>query len=357
MPFSPRPLRVCLIAADPAVHTDMAGRLRRLGCEVMAAPAGTGAAVDRGPAAQVVLMHGTAAQAKRKPAAAALPPGLAEVPVVVFSDAPSVSPPVCALHPSDTFFLAAPFTDRELCTTLALAHHHHQTEQRLHTALSQVQATSLRVLQAQEQERRRVAIELHDELGQSLTALKINLQMGLRTSGEAAQELTQDSLGIVEETLQQVRNLATALRPSVLDDLGLAPALRWLAEQVAGRSGFSASVFFERGQPRLHTDIETACFRIAQEALTNISRHAQARSVAIRLTRQGQRLRLVVQDDGQGFDVAAVHARASAGASLGVLGMQERATLIGGQLHIESEPGRGCVLTLSAPWRSAPAVP
>jgi signal transduction histidine kinase len=152
--------------------------------------------------------------------------------------------------------------------------------------------------------------------------------------------------------LQQVRHLATGLRPSMLDDLGLAPALKWVAEQSASRSGFEVSFHHERTQVRLAPEIETACFRIVQEALTNISRHAQAKHVDISLRRDGNDLLLNVQDDGLGFDLATMQARAMAGGSLGVLGMQERATLLGGELNIASAPGKGCAVQLRSPWRT-----
>jgi signal transduction histidine kinase len=208
------------------------------------------------------------------------------------------------------------------------------------------------VLEVQEQERRRVAIELHDELGQALTAIKINLQLGERFKDRAPPELYTENLRIVEEALKQVRHLATGLRPSVLDDLGLAPALKWMAEQSASRSGFKVSFYHDRTRVRLAPDIEIACFRIVQEALTNISRHAQAQQVDISLRRDGTDLLLCVQDDGVGFNLASMQERAIAGGSLGVLGMQERATLLGGQLNVASALGHGCTVQLRAPWRN-----
>lgn len=249
-------------------------------------------------------------------------------------------------------YILKPFSERELGTVLAMALYKHQAEARLRTSTRQLKALSQRVLEVQEQERRRVAIELHDELGQSLTAIKINLQLGERFKDRAPPELYAENLRIVEEALKQVRHLATGLRPSMLDDLGLAPALKWMAEQSASRSGLEVSFHHERTQVRLAPEIETACFRIVQEALTNISRHAQAKRVAISLRRDGTDLLLCVQDDGLGFDLAAMQERATAGGSLGVLGMQERATLLGGQLNVVSALGQGCTVQLRAPWRN-----
>lgn len=249
-------------------------------------------------------------------------------------------------------YILKPFSERELSTVLAMALYKHQAEARLLATTRQLKALSRRVLEAQEQERRRVALELHDELGQLLTAIKINLQLGERFKDKAPPELHSENLRIVEEALQQVRRLATGLRPSMLDDLGLAPALKWVAEQSASRAGFEVSFHHERTQVRLSPEIETACFRIVQEALTNISRHAQATRVDITLRRDGTDRLLTVTDDGQGFDLTAMQARAVAGGSLGVLGMQERATLLGGQLDIDSAPGQGCAVQLRAPWRN-----
>lgn len=249
-------------------------------------------------------------------------------------------------------YILKPFSERELCTVLAMALYKHQAETRLLATTRQLKALSQRVLEVQEQERRRVALELHDELGQLLTAIKINLQLGEQYKDKAPPALHAQSLRMVEEALQQVRHLATGLRPSMLDDLGLAPALKWVAEQSASRSGFKVSFHNERTRVRLASEIETACFRIVQEALTNISRHAQATLVDINLRREGTGLLLTVQDNGQGFDLAAMQARAMAGGSLGVLGMQERATLVGGRLDITATPELGCTVTLRAPWRT-----
>lgn len=248
-------------------------------------------------------------------------------------------------------YILKPFSERELRTVLAMALYKHEAEARLQNTTRQLKALSRRVLEAQEQERRRVAIELHDELGQSLTAIKINLQLSERFKDKSPTDLNLESIRIVEDALHQVRRLATGLRPSMLDDLGLAPALRWMADQTAQRVGLKVDFVHEQVQSRLAPEIETACFRIVQEALTNITRHAQASRVEIRLSREGDDMLLTVQDNGQGFDLPSMRQRALAGSSLGVLGMQERATLIGGALEIDSAPGRGSSVQLRCPWR------
>lgn len=248
-------------------------------------------------------------------------------------------------------YILKPFSERELRTVLAMALYKHKAEARLRDSTHQLRALSRRVLEVQEAERRRLAIELHDELGQSLTAIKINLQAQERFKNQSPAELAAENIRIVDDILQKVRGLALALRPSMLDDLGLAAALHWMAGQTAARSNFQVRFHAVRLEDRLAPELETACFRIAQEALTNIARHAQARSVDLALGRDGDNLILNVRDDGAGFDVPGMRARASAGNSVGVLGMQERAALVGGQLDIESAPGQGCTVRLCCPLR------
>lgn len=213
----------------------------------------------------------------------------------------------------------------------------------------QLRVLSARVLAAQETERRRVAHELHDELGQALTAIKINLQAKNRRSPENIDDLKDENIRIVEQTLQQVRGLALALRPSMLDDLGLLSALRWLTEQTATRHGIDVQLRALAGPERLPPDLETAVFRIVQEALTNIVRHADASHVEVVLQDDDERLVVRVSDDGKGFDVAAMQQRATQGGSMGVLGMAERATLVGATLTIDSTPGKGSSVTLQRP--------
>ncbi len=250
-------------------------------------------------------------------------------------------------------YILKPFSERELHTVIEMALYKHQAEAKLRASANQLRALSQRVLEVQELERRRIALELHDEVGQSLAAIKISLQSHQQLKDQSVESLIADNLVILESAWQQVRRLALALRPSMLDDLGLVPALRWMAAQAAARSHFD--VQFQTRSPqatqRLSPDLEIACFRIAQEALTNVTRHAQAQHVDIALWQDDAMLNMTVQDDGCGFDANAMRARALAGESLGVLGMQERAMLLGGTLHIESVPGQGCTVRLRCPWR------
>ena len=226
-----------------------------------------------------------------------------------------------------------------------------EAEAALRASRLQLRLLSARVLAAQETERRRVAHELHDELGQSLTAIKINLQSQSLIDGAAPDaEPYAENIRIVEQALQHVRQLALALRPSMLDDLGLVSALRWLTDQVSQRRNLKVQLKVSDTVGRLPPDTETAVFRIVQEALTNIERHAKADTVQVSADIEANNEFVVrIVDNGSGFDVGTIQALASTGASMGVLGMNERATLIGGTLRITSTPGVGTTVTLRCP--------
>ena len=355
----PAPKRIVIVEDELIVARDIAQQLLELGYEPVAS-ANTGAqaialALQHKP--NLVLMDIQLAGAMDGIEAARQIRAQLDVPVV-FLTAFSADDVLARAKLAEPFgYILKPFSERELSTVLAMALYKHQADAKLRSTTRQLQALSQRVLEVQEQERRRVALELHDELGQALTAIKINLQLGEKFKDQAPPDLYADNLRIVENALQQVRTLAMALRPSMLDDLGLAPALKWMAEQSASRSGFAVHVHQERTLGRLAPDIETACFRIAQEALTNISRYAKASQVDIELRRDGADLLLQVSDDGVGFDPAAMCERASNGSSVGVLGMQERAALLGGQLSLTSAPGKGTTVLLRCPWRAQPPRP
>lgn len=223
-----------------------------------------------------------------------------------------------------------------------------------------LQTLSSRLLEAQEMERRHIAHELHDEIGQALTAVKINLQVLQRTlrqrlmpssQEDQSAELSpiQDSIAIVDTALQQVRNLSLDLRPSLLDDLGLVAALRWYIDRQSQRTGIQEEFFCALGELDLRSDLATACFRIVQEALTNIAKHAHAHYVSVRIEQHQHELLLTIQDDGVGFDVMAAWKQASQGKSLGLLGINERATLVGGRLKIVSTRGEGTTIYVHFP--------
>ncbi|MBM2822133.1 MAG: sensor histidine kinase, partial [Thermoleophilia bacterium] len=201
-----------------------------------------------------------------------------------------------------------------------------------------------RVVEAQELERRRLARELHDETGQALTSILLGLK-ALEHSVETDQgrEGVAAVRELVVSTLQDVRRLAVELRPTALDDFGLAPALERLAETV--RQDTSIEVDLEVGisGERLPADVETTMYRIVQEALTNISKHAGATRISILLARKERAVVVVVEDDGDGFDPGGETA------GLGLAGMRERVTLLGGQLRVETSPGRGTTIAAEVP--------
>ena len=217
-----------------------------------------------------------------------------------------------------------------------------QAEGKLKESRQRLQTLSRRLVKIQETERRHLARELHDEIGQALTVTEMNLQALLAIAGhrrpDAAPESEPD---VVEHVQEQVHDISLNLRPSMLDDLGLEPALRWLAKRQAALAGLQAEVRAEPLEQRLDPMIETECFRVAQEALTNVVKHAKAHTVNVELSRNEEQLHLSVRDDGVGFDVARLREQAVGGASLGLLSMEERATLAGGGLQYHSTPGQG----------------
>jgi signal transduction histidine kinase len=206
---------------------------------------------------------------------------------------------------------------------------------------------SRRLLAAQESERRRIARVLHEEVGQLLTAVRLNLQRTIPDRGNTA--VVKDSIGLVDEALKYVRDLSVELRPIVLDDLGLADAVSWYANRQAERAGYDVVVDQELGEGRLPEPIETAGFRIVQQALTNIARHAAAKHVRINLSRQPGRVELSVADDGVGFDVRDARTRSQAGESLGLVDMTELAHMAGGVLTVTSAEGKGSTVRVQFP--------
>lgn len=217
----------------------------------------------------------------------------------------------------------------------------------LRRANNSLRELSGRLMQVQEEERSRLARDLHDEVGQLLTALKIDLQdIQHGEVGETRFDSLTDSLVLVDHLLTQVRTLALDLRPSLLDDLGLVPALRWYANRQATRNGWTLSLSVDEMTGRVPAPIEVACFRVVQEALTNIAKYARAKTIDLTLRRQDEEVTLILQDDGVGFDVLSARQRAQGGESIGLLGMEERVRLAGGKLVILSAPGQGTRLQL-----------
>jgi two-component system sensor histidine kinase UhpB len=222
-------------------------------------------------------------------------------------------------------------------------------------------------LRAQEEERRRLALELHDQTGQSLTALTLHAQAIGQTLAQEQSDVAIRALAqaerlnaLAQRTLAEVQAIARQLRPSLLDDLGVVAALAWLAEDATERLGVLARVKIAGeeldGGARVPAEVETALYRIAQESLTNAVRHGKARRIAIKLRSSAQALTLTIADDGTGFASGGTAARREGG-GLGLYGMRERVRLLGGSLGLRSAPGRGCAVRATVPvrWSYEPA--
>jgi len=207
------------------------------------------------------------------------------------------------------------------------------------------------VISAQEEERKRIARELHDEAGQALSSLMLGLKHLEETCGDpSAKSKAAELRSLAANTLDLTHDLALELRPSVLDDLGLVAALERYVKDYASRYDvhldFHAAALEDK---RLPPQEEIALYRIVQEALTNVARHAGARNVSVLLEERDGTTVVIVEDDGRGFDVAAVMGSAGQSRRLGLLGMEERAALIGGKLTIESRPGAGTAVFVEVP--------
>lgn len=207
-----------------------------------------------------------------------------------------------------------------------------------------------KVISAQEEERRRLARELHDETAQTIGALSIALDRarhGLGDTPPDAVNQIHEAQGIVKRLLEDTRRLILDLRPMALEDLGLVPAIRWYAESHLQEKGVETTIELDRPAMRLPPHLEVALFRIAQEAINNIARHAEAERATIRLFFSGSAVRIAVADDGRGFDVD--QALASTASSVGLMGLQERTRLLNGRIDIRSEIGHGTQLTVEVP--------
>jgi signal transduction histidine kinase len=213
-------------------------------------------------------------------------------------------------------------------------------------ARGELKELSARLVEAQENERRNISRELHDEVGQTLSAVVVelsSLSASIATGSHAELRGHVDTIKrLVEASMGAVRNMALLLRPSMLDDIGLLPALRWQAREVARRSGLRVDVASDDLMAELPDEFKTCIYRVVQEALHNCSRHAEAGVCRVSLREDGQRVLLAIQDDGKGFNL-----RQERG--LGLLGIQERVERLGGALHVESEPGKGTLLAISLP--------
>jgi signal transduction histidine kinase len=209
-----------------------------------------------------------------------------------------------------------------------------------------------RALTAQEEERRRVALELHDETAQSLTALTMALDSMVRKNARLAPEdaaTLRETRQIAADVLEGIRRLIYALRPVALQEMGLGAALRWYAEDSMERSGVEVHVATEGAEIEVPDHLELVLYRIGQEALSNVNRHAKASNVWIDIAYRDATVKLAVRDDGVGFEADGLEEPVSRGSGLGMAGMRERAALVDGRLAFESAPGSGTTVAVEVP--------
>jgi two-component system NarL family sensor kinase len=229
----------------------------------------------------------------------------------------------------------------------------------LHSGEQHFKQLARSVWRVQEDERRRLARELHDGIGQHLTALRHRLDVMARSEALAAcgNGSLQQAMQLCEVAIQETRALSRLLRPQILDDLGLEAALRWLARHTS--EGSDCTIEVEVGElPReVDSDLSTLLFRVAQEALANAQKHAQARNVVLRLSHRADQLQLLVVDDGCGCDVNAAFAKSSNGHSTGLASMRERVRLFGGRFSLISQAGEGLQLRVTLPFSASEPTP
>jgi signal transduction histidine kinase len=217
-------------------------------------------------------------------------------------------------------------------------------------AREELHRLSARLVSAQEEERRNLSRELHDEIGQSMSALLVelgNLGSSLPAENAALQERLQAVKRLAENNVVVLRNLSLLLRPSMLDDLGLVPALKWQAREVARRSGIKVKVDAEDVPDHLPDEYRTCIYRVVQEALHNATRHSKATHVRVTVTHEQARVCVRIQDDGVGF-------QAPQEKGMGILGMEERVRHLGGRFQIDSGSGHGAAISIELPLLPAP---
>jgi two-component system sensor histidine kinase DegS len=272
---------------------------------------------------------------------------LRRIPVIVVSSTDEMESIVRCIEMGATDYLTKPFNPVLLHARLraSLARLQEERMAILRQQLAQVTA-------AQEEERQRIARELHDGLGPTLASLNIRLRTARklldRDPDLAAQEL-EELAELTQASIQDIRRLIYDLRPAALDELGLGPALREYARRYQEEQGLEVALALPEGDERLPAPLETALFRIAQEALNNVARHARARRVEIGLTRDPEGVTLRVIDDGRGFDPTPTGPAPGPGTHLGLWSMRERVEQLGGRFEVESAPGEGTTIRAIVP--------
>jgi len=209
------------------------------------------------------------------------------------------------------------------------------------------------VIEAQENERRRISRELHDEIGQGLTAIKFNLDRmdkDLPPSFPAIRERLGEAKSLSNQMLTAMRQLSVDLRPTMLDDVGLIPTLRWYIQNFSDRLNIQSTFQSVGFQEKLHPVIETTLYRVIQEALNNIAKHSGASRIEVHLERKDSIISASIEDNGRGFDLEKVGQLESSERGFGIVGMQERVSLLGGKIDIQSRPDLGTFIRIEVPY-------
>jgi signal transduction histidine kinase len=245
-------------------------------------------------------------------------------------------------------YIIKPVNEKDLVTNIEIALYKHRAERDLQVSQQQLRELTARLQLIREEERTRISREIHDELGQMLTCLKIDATLVNKKLNDDQEELKEKVISVInliDLTIACVRRISSELRPGILDDLGLIPAIEWQTSEFEKRTGVKCELEFSLDQIPIEPEKSTEIFRIFQETLTNIARHANASNVTICLICHDNMLKLDIADNGKGFSSNGKEEKKS----LGILGMKERALLIGGTVTIISESGKGTTVNLSVP--------
>jgi len=364
--------KILIVDDNPVVLFGMSHLLRSAGYEVVEASTGT-EGLERARAAQpdlvlldVLLPDFNGVELCRKIKA---DPATHHLFVVLLSSFETSSDSqVTGLEAGADGYIARPIENRELLARIqamvriteaeaALRRAHDELERRvaertaeLSKANDTLRALSQRLVDVQEAERRFVARELHDEIGQMVTGLKLLLETSLRPATAAEQQGLDEALQLINDLMDRVRRLSVDLRPQMLDDLGLLTALEWHFQRYRKQTGIQVHFKHTPLPGRLSSQLETAIFRIAQEALTNVARHAAVKEVQVRLWKNDERVGIQIEDSGVGFHWSG---NSLERVSTGISGMKERAELLGGEFTLDAAPGQGTWVTVELPVTSA----
>lgn len=279
-------------------------------------------------------------------------PNTRDIPVMFITSLSSVDDKVRAFELGAVDFVTKPLHQEEVLVRIKAQLEYVRRTRLLQAQKEQIYRSLTQQLNdIQEVERHQLARELHDEVGQILTALKLNLSMFKRVidpEADVDMEYIDESIHLTEELLEQIRDVSLRLRPLMLDDLGLEPTIRWLVKSFTKRTEIPVNLQINGFAERVVPQLETALYRIVQESLTNVTRYAEASHVNVNLTNLGDRITLFVEDDGKGFDATGILDDTQR-SGLGLHGIKERVNLLDGQFDIQSEIGAGTQILVDIP--------